>query len=147
MLVLLLRLRQVCSHPSLIQENALAYIRPGEEAVTSNRNAELLRAVEIAGSGFVERVRDKFREIALSRMAAEKAVCCPAHRYMLLPDQSSRQFSRRMPQLNPKIWSVPSAWTALRIQSSRSVNMPSVKSAFVSHAYSEADACVLICTL
>lgn len=74
-LVLLLRLRQVCSHPSLIQENGLAYIRPGEEADRSNRNAELLRAVETIGSGFVERVREKYRQIAMERMEAEKQVC------------------------------------------------------------------------
>lgn len=74
MLVLLLRLRQVCSHPSLIQENGLAYVRPGEEADTSDRNAELLRAAQLVGGAFVERERTKRKEIALARVAAEKKV-------------------------------------------------------------------------
>ena len=59
----------------MVQENGFAYIRPGEETDNNDKNAELLRAVEACGVNFVERVRNKYRDIALNHMAAEKTVC------------------------------------------------------------------------
>ncbi|KIP09902.1 hypothetical protein PHLGIDRAFT_101971 [Phlebiopsis gigantea 11061_1 CR5-6] len=75
-LVLLLRLRQVCSHPSLIQEEGeeegVAYVDPGQEDI-SQKTVELARAERLLGLEFVQRMQAKFRQITLERIAAEKA--------------------------------------------------------------------------
>ncbi|KAJ3514867.1 hypothetical protein NLJ89_g2121 [Agrocybe chaxingu] len=74
-LVLLLRLRQVCSHPSLIQEDGRAFVGPGEageESVHAEPATELTRARNFVGPDFVKRMKDKFKQEALERLAAEK---------------------------------------------------------------------------
>ncbi|KAG5653742.1 hypothetical protein H0H81_010999, partial [Sphagnurus paluster] len=75
-LVLLLRLRQICSHPSLIQEGAAAFISPHEvleddEEPYSGR--ELARASHLVSPEFVTKMKAKFKASTLQRMEAEKA--------------------------------------------------------------------------
>ncbi|KAF8512668.1 SNF2 family N-terminal domain-containing protein [Hysterangium stoloniferum] len=73
-LVLLLRLRQLCSHPCLIQEGGDAFIRPGDgHAVKHEVQTELSRAVVLAGQKFVDDTKAKLKDIALRRMFEEKA--------------------------------------------------------------------------
>jgi SNF2 family DNA or RNA helicase len=71
--VLLLRLRQLCSHPCLIQEGGDASIRPENETVKYQSQTELDRATILAGEEFVSTMKAKFKAIALERMAAEQA--------------------------------------------------------------------------
>ena len=63
----------MCSHPSLIQEEGVAYIDAGHEEPNEKRT-ELARAERILGTDFVQRMRAKFRQVMLDRIAAEKAV-------------------------------------------------------------------------
>ncbi|KAF8647982.1 hypothetical protein AX16_006412, partial [Volvariella volvacea WC 439] len=72
-LVLLLRLRQICSHPALIQEGADAFIDPNDTDHTSARLAdELRRAAQLVSTEFVQRMKSKLRTTMLNRIAAEK---------------------------------------------------------------------------
>ncbi|PPQ65989.1 hypothetical protein CVT26_010649 [Gymnopilus dilepis] len=72
-LVLLLRLRQVCSHPCLIQEgNGKAFVRPDEAKVKAEVATELTRARRLVSAEFVIDMKRKFLENALARMQAEK---------------------------------------------------------------------------
>ncbi|TFK39291.1 SNF2 family N-terminal domain-containing protein [Crucibulum laeve] len=75
-LVLLLRLRQVCSHPSLIQEGGAAFIHPGENDEDENMSlgisSELARARRLVSPEFVDKLKKKFIDSALSRIQAEK---------------------------------------------------------------------------
>ncbi|THH32586.1 hypothetical protein EUX98_g1602 [Antrodiella citrinella] len=72
-LVLLLRLRQLCSHPSLIQEDGVAFVGP-DEAMDGphDKHDELTRAARLVNQDFVERMKAKLKETVLERMAAEK---------------------------------------------------------------------------
>jgi SNF2 family DNA or RNA helicase len=73
-LVLLLRLRQICSHPALIQEGEAALIAPDEmdESITLEIRDELSRARNLVGLEFVAKMKLKLKEVALRRMEAEK---------------------------------------------------------------------------
>ncbi|KAA1473050.1 hypothetical protein DENSPDRAFT_219273 [Dentipellis sp. KUC8613] len=76
-LVLLLRLRQICDHPCLIteSESANAFIVPvdeSDEMAAPEARVELARARERVSKEFVDRMKYKLREAALQRMAAEK---------------------------------------------------------------------------
>lgn len=75
-LVLLLRLRQICSHPSLIQEDGVAYIGPDEhfEDIKPEFATELTRAKRLISAEFVAKLREKYKNEALDRMEAEKLV-------------------------------------------------------------------------
>lgn len=73
-LVLLLRLRQICSHPSLIQEDGVAFVRPDEAHVKPEFATELTRARRLVSSEFVDKMVTKFKQQALTRMQAEKQV-------------------------------------------------------------------------
>lgn len=73
-LVLLLRLRQVCAHPCLITESGAAFISPGEVEDTNGIYAELARAQRSMGLDFVVNMKEKFKGLALERMQAENAV-------------------------------------------------------------------------
>ena len=70
MLVLLLRLRQICNHPALISE------REGDsEAMGRTRaEAEVARAVRSFGADFVSKVRSKIRDLETERMEVELTV-------------------------------------------------------------------------
>ncbi|KAI0313327.1 SNF2 family N-terminal domain-containing protein [Amylostereum chailletii] len=73
-LTMLLRLRQLCSHPCLIQENADAKALHDEfdEGRSSNSKDELTRAAELVSAAFVAKVKHQRKEIALKRITAEK---------------------------------------------------------------------------
>ncbi|KAJ6631188.1 SNF2 family N-terminal domain-containing protein [Mycena sp. CBHHK59/15] len=71
-LVLLLRLRQLCSHPSLIQENGVSFLAPDEVDDPEEHHDELSRARAVMSPEFVRKMREKFKEIALKRIQAEK---------------------------------------------------------------------------
>lgn len=73
-LVLLLRLRQLCSHPALIQENGTYFLAPDEVDDPEEYRDELSRARAIMPAGFVNKMKDKFKEAALRRIEAEKEV-------------------------------------------------------------------------
>ncbi|KAJ3936205.1 MAG: SNF2 superfamily protein [Lentinula lateritia] len=68
-LVLLLRLRQCCAHPSLIQEEGVAFVAPDE---LDDAGRVLKRARELVSEEFVTKLKTKFREAVLERMRAEK---------------------------------------------------------------------------
>lgn len=74
-LVLLLRLRQICSHPALIQEGETALVSPDEmdETITPKTRDELSRARSLVGLEFVAKMKMKLKETALRRIEAEKA--------------------------------------------------------------------------
>lgn len=74
-LVLLLRLRQVCSHPALIQEDGVALVGPegSDESATADINGDLNRAETLVGMEFVKKMKHKLKELTLRRIEAEKA--------------------------------------------------------------------------
>ncbi|KZT22721.1 hypothetical protein NEOLEDRAFT_625750 [Neolentinus lepideus HHB14362 ss-1] len=73
-LVMLLRLRQICSHPSLIYEEGGAFINAGDDdtLVQPEAKSELDRAAQLVSAEFVSRMRFRFKHAALHRMQAEK---------------------------------------------------------------------------
>ncbi|KAJ3821535.1 SNF2 family N-terminal domain-containing protein [Lentinula raphanica] len=68
-LVLILRLRQCCSHPALIQEDAVAFVQADE---LDDAGKVLKRARELVSVEFVSKLKAKFKEAMLERMKAEK---------------------------------------------------------------------------
>ncbi|KAJ7076087.1 SNF2 superfamily protein [Mycena belliarum] len=71
-LVMLLRLRQLCSHPALIQENGSYFLAPDEADDAEEFREELSRARATMSPEFVRKMKDKFKEAALKRIQAEK---------------------------------------------------------------------------
>ncbi|KAG1772000.1 SNF2 family N-terminal domain-containing protein [Suillus placidus] len=71
-LVMLLRLRQVCSHPALIQETSEALVAADQLDGGHDLQAELARAVRLVSSDFVTRLKAKYFQCALARIQAEK---------------------------------------------------------------------------
>ncbi|KDR76486.1 hypothetical protein GALMADRAFT_246858 [Galerina marginata CBS 339.88] len=71
-LVLLLRLRQICSHPSLIQEDGVAFVHPDEAKVKPEFATEMTRARRLVSPEFVIKLKEKFLQDARTRMEAEK---------------------------------------------------------------------------
>ncbi|KAJ7054353.1 hypothetical protein C8F01DRAFT_1259637 [Mycena amicta] len=71
-LVLLLRLRQLCSHLALIQENGGHFLAPDEEDEPFEFKDVLARARKEVSSEFVKKMKDKYKDLALRRIAAEK---------------------------------------------------------------------------
>lgn len=74
--MLLLRLRQICCHPSLVQEGCAAFLLPDEEDDGSKPElaTELTRARRVVSPEFVEEMKKRFKDAALQRMKAEKEV-------------------------------------------------------------------------
>lgn len=70
MLVLLLRLRQICNHPALISERE----EGTETAGRTRADAEVEKAIKSFGEEFVHKVRAKIRELETERMEAELTV-------------------------------------------------------------------------
>ena len=70
--MLLLRLRQICSHPSLIQEDGVAFVHPDEAHVKPEFATELTRARRLVSPEFVTKMKEKFERQALVRMEMEK---------------------------------------------------------------------------
>ncbi|PCH44932.1 hypothetical protein WOLCODRAFT_145249 [Wolfiporia cocos MD-104 SS10] len=72
-LVLLLRLRQVCSHPCLIQEGNGAFISAADlDDHYHDKSYELSRAAQLVSPEFVYNMQKKLKETMLRRMEAEK---------------------------------------------------------------------------
>ncbi|TFK67589.1 hypothetical protein BDN72DRAFT_898843 [Pluteus cervinus] len=71
-LVLLLRLRQICSHPSLIQEEGGLIHTEGEKPDAESVSNELARAKRLVSAAFVKKVQEKLKETMLARVEAEK---------------------------------------------------------------------------
>ncbi|KAG8849716.1 hypothetical protein FRB96_000656 [Tulasnella sp. 330] len=74
-LVLLLRLRQCCVHPSLIAEFEDAFLKDGEvrdSGEDANLANEIMRARSKMGDMWVDDVKDAFKRIVLERMEEEK---------------------------------------------------------------------------
>jgi SNF2 family DNA or RNA helicase len=69
-LVLLLRLRQICNHPALISKRE----DDPEAAGRTRAEAEVERAIKSFGAGFVAKVRAKIRDLETERMEAELTV-------------------------------------------------------------------------
>jgi SNF2 family DNA or RNA helicase len=81
-LVLLLRLRQICSHPALIQEGEAALIAPDEmdESITPEIRDELSRARNLVGLEFVAKMKLKLktrRYICLATLLPELTLVIP----------------------------------------------------------------------
>ncbi|KZV76703.1 hypothetical protein PENSPDRAFT_646154 [Peniophora sp. CONT] len=72
--VMILRLRQICSHPSLIQEGKAAamIIGDGDDDLSQDSKDELSRAQELLGVNFVAKIKDQRLQIAKQRIEAEK---------------------------------------------------------------------------
>ncbi|KAH8116128.1 SNF2 family N-terminal domain-containing protein [Phellopilus nigrolimitatus] len=71
-LVMLLRLRQVCSHTSLITEGEDYIIDDNLENTNEDKRDELILAQTLLGREFVTKLRSKLKDVAIERMAAEK---------------------------------------------------------------------------
>ncbi|KAJ2936849.1 hypothetical protein H1R20_g266, partial [Candolleomyces eurysporus] len=72
-LVLLLRLRQICSHPCLILEDVGAFV-PAEDVDHSKPAVanELSRARKLMSEEFVDEMKAKMKQVVLQRIEAEK---------------------------------------------------------------------------
>ncbi|KAJ7484700.1 SNF2 superfamily protein [Mycena latifolia] len=71
-LVMLLRLRQLCSHPALIQENGTYFLAADEAADAEEYRDELSRARAVMSPEFVTKMKEKFKDATLKRIQAEK---------------------------------------------------------------------------
>lgn len=99
---MLLRLRQICSHASLVQEDGLAFVigdDEDDENLDGDAKEELARARKEVSSEFVARMKHKLREIMIARVKAEKEVrllsvqeCCTT-----FSDVTNADFSRLPP--------------------------------------------------
>lgn len=76
---MLLRLRQVCSHPALIQETSEALVAADQLDGGHDLKAELARAVRLVSSDFVTKLKAKYFQCAMARIQAEKEVCFSCH--------------------------------------------------------------------
>ncbi|KAF8340920.1 SNF2 family N-terminal domain-containing protein [Amanita rubescens] len=73
-LVLLLRLRQICCHPCLVTEDGNPFVKPGEfdNDKARHNGDELSRARYLVSQAFVERMLTKLKEASMNRVAEEK---------------------------------------------------------------------------
>ncbi|KAL5514334.1 hypothetical protein ACEPAG_2422 [Sanghuangporus baumii] len=71
-LLLLLRLRQVCTHTSLITEDEGVIVDDELDDMNEDKRDDVIKAHSELGREFVDRLKKKLRDIALERMAAEK---------------------------------------------------------------------------
>ena len=77
-LVLLLRLRQICSHPCLIQEDVAAFVGADEDTnVKAEVASEVSRAHKLMSAGWVDEVKRRLKDRMVARMEAEKEVRIP----------------------------------------------------------------------
>jgi SNF2 family DNA or RNA helicase len=76
---MLLRLRQVCSHPALIQETSDALVAADQLIDGHDLKAELARAARLVSTDFVRKLKEKYFQDASARIQAEKEVRLPCH--------------------------------------------------------------------
>ncbi|KAG6335342.1 hypothetical protein ID866_3753 [Astraeus odoratus] len=69
--VMLLRLRQICVHPALIQETCDALVASDELSGKRDLKAERARAARSVSTEFVSRLMTQYKELAKARMLAE----------------------------------------------------------------------------
>jgi hypothetical protein len=81
---MLLRLRQVCSHPALIQETSEALVAADQLDGGYDLKAELARAVRLVSSDFVTKLKAKYFQCALARIQAEKEACFSCQIYFVM---------------------------------------------------------------
>jgi len=74
---MLLRLRQICSHPALIQETCDALIAADQLVGGYDLKAERARAAQTVSMNFVHKLKEKYLRDALTRIEAEKEVRLP----------------------------------------------------------------------
>ena len=72
--MLLLRLRQICSHTSLITEDEGVIVDHDFDISDSSLRQELIRAQRMVSRDFVHHVRQRMKQIVLKRMQDEKNV-------------------------------------------------------------------------
>lgn len=72
-LVMLLRLRQICSHPALIQESDGVHLMQADDDDKEQKD-ELYRASRLVGPVFVDQMKAKLLRSMAERMAKEKEV-------------------------------------------------------------------------
>lgn len=72
---MLLRLRQVCSHTSLITESDGIIADEDYDETKESAKAQLARAEKLVSPEFVMKMKSKLKELALQRIQAEKEVC------------------------------------------------------------------------
>ena len=73
-LVMLLRLRQICSHTSLITEEEDVIVDDDIENTTEENRDEVIHAQTVVGREFVTKLKTKLKEIWLGRMKAGKLI-------------------------------------------------------------------------
>lgn len=80
MLVLLLRLRQICTHTSLITvgDTEFVVIDDDLENTKEEKRDEVIQASTTMGREFVEKIKTKLKDLAMERMAAESQVSIPS---------------------------------------------------------------------
>jgi hypothetical protein len=76
---MLLRLRQICSHPALIQETSDAFVATDQLIGGPDLKAELTRAARRVSTDFVSKLKQKYFQDALARIQVEKEVRSPYH--------------------------------------------------------------------
>ena len=107
--MLLLRLRQICSHPCLIQEDVAAFVSADEDTdVKAEVASEVSRAHKLMSAGWVEEVKRRLKDRMIARIEAEKEVRM-SEVYSLSPTQLSISSSLLMLRSTERI--VPSAST------------------------------------
>lgn len=110
---MLLRLRQICSHPALIQETSGAFIAADQLIDGHDLKAELARAARLVSTDFVNKLKEKYFQDALTLIQAEKEV-----RLLYQIDLTTfthniyDNHSPLIPLLTPK--NAPSVWTHSR---------------------------------
>lgn len=76
---MLLRLRQICSHPALIQETSDALVVTDQLIGGYDLKAELARAARLVSTDFVSKLKQKYFQDALARIQVEKEVRLSYH--------------------------------------------------------------------
>ena len=86
-LVLLLRLRQLCSHPCLIQEGGDAFLRPEDNVTVKHEvQTELDRATILAGQKFVGIMKAKFNIVTEWGWVATLSTFCSKFNDKIRPE-------------------------------------------------------------
>ena len=71
---MLLRLRQICVHPALIQESCEALVASNELTSKRDLQAERARAARLVSIQFVSKLMTQYKEAAMARVLAEREV-------------------------------------------------------------------------
>lgn len=71
---MLLRLRQICVHPVLIQESCDALVASNELSCKRDLKAEQARAARLVSAEFVSKLMVQYKEAAMARVLAEREV-------------------------------------------------------------------------